>query len=163
MNNNGIRSQRVPSKGIIIFSILIVLYALHGLPLIGFDLYYTKFYPAPQWLIFCRYILSIAMRVALFVSAAGILFRKDIFRRLILFISFLTVATVYWKHPVSCFKTVLIWKIAQGVLPPEIIPRIDMIAWSCVAICYIVDIIFSVSLIYFFSRRDVKKQFDAHA
>jgi len=147
------------SKGLIIFSILIILYALHGMPPFSFSSYYIKFRPEPEKIIFIRYIFSLAVRAALLVSGAGILWRKDIFRKVILGVSFFTIATIYWKHPVICFKRVLMWKVAQGILPAEVIPRIDMLARVSALICSSVDIVFALCLIYYFTRPKVKQQF----
>ena len=129
------------------------------MPLISFSSYYIKFRPSPEKIIFIRYIFSIAVRVVLLVSSVGILLRKDIFRKIILFISFFTIATIYWKHPVICFKRVLMWKIAQGILPVDVLPKIDMVAWISAIICAIVDIGFALCAIYYFTRPKVKKQF----
>jgi len=147
------------SKGIIIFSILIIIYSLHGLPTVNFNTYYIKFYPSSEKAILARYIFSIALRVVLIISGIGILFRRDIFRKIILGVSFFTIATVYWKHPVICFKRVLMWKISQGVLPVDVLPKIDMLSWFSAVICSIMDIGFTLCLIYYFTRLKVKKQF----
>ncbi|MDD2679651.1 MAG: hypothetical protein PHO03_02450 [Candidatus Omnitrophica bacterium] len=150
--------EKIP-KGIIVFSILIILYSLHGLPTVDFNTYYAKFYPSPEKIILARYIFSIALRIVLLVSGIGILLRRDIFRKIILLISFFTIATVYWKHPVSVFKKVLIWKVAQGILPVDVIPKIDMLAWSSAIICYVIDIGFALCLLCYFTRPKIKKQF----
>jgi hypothetical protein len=147
------------SKGIIIFSILIIIYSLHGLPTVNFNTYYTKFYPSSEKAILARYIFSIALRIVLVISGVGILFRRDIFRKIILGISFFTVVTVYWKHPVICFKRVLIWKINQGVLPIDVLPKIDMLSRVSAIICSSVDIGFALCLVYYFTRPKVKQQF----
>jgi hypothetical protein len=147
------------SKGLIIFSILIILYALHGMPPFSFSSYYVKFRPEPEKIIFIRYIFSLAIRAALLVSGVGILFRKDIFRKVILGVSFFTLATIYWKHPAICFKRVLLWKVAQGILPAEVIPKADMLARMSSIICSSVDIVFALCLIYYFTRPKVKQQF----
>ncbi|MFA4989430.1 MAG: hypothetical protein WC576_01520 [Candidatus Omnitrophota bacterium] len=146
-------------KGLIIFSILIIVYSLHGLPTVNFNTYYAKFYPSSEKIILARYILSIALRIVLIISGIGILFRRDIFRKAILGISFFTIATVYWKHPVICFKRVLLWKINQGVLPIDVLPKIDMLSWFSAIICSLMDIGFTLCLIYYFTRPKVKKQF----
>ncbi len=147
------------SKGIIISAILIILYSLHGLPTVGFDIYYSKFYPLPEKVILARYIYSIALRIALITCSLGILLRKDIFRKVLLLISFFTIATVYWKHPVDCFKRVLLWKIEQGILPAEALSTIDMASRISALLCSVVDIVFALCLIYYFTRPKVKKQF----
>ena len=147
------------SKGIIIFSILIIIYSIHGLPIVNFKTYYSKFYPSPERVILVRYILSIALRVVLIISSLGILLRKEIFRKIILFLSLFTIATIYWKHPVVCFERVLLWKVSQGILPVDVLTRIDMLSRISAMICAIMDIGFALCLIYYFTRPQVKKQF----
>jgi len=91
-------------SGIYVFSILIVVVSLWDLQgFTSFERYRAFFYPLAGKTLVARYIVSIGLRLLLLIAAVGILFHKDIFRRIILFISFFTIATVYWKHPVSCF------------------------------------------------------------
>ena len=152
------RKEKI-SKGIIISAILIILYSLHGLPTVGFDIYYSRFYPLPEKVILARYIFSIALRITLIACSLGILLRKDIFRRALLLISFFTIATVYWKHPVDCFKRVLLWKIEQGILPAEALSTVDTASRISSLLCSAVDIGFALCLIYYFTRPRVKGQF----
>lgn len=154
-----VTAKAVMPKGIIIFSVLIIFYALLGFPLSDFKAYYPKFYPSAQYLIFGRYVLSIAIRIILIVTGLGILFRKEIFRDLILALSFFTIATVYWKHPLVVFQRIFSLKVAQGALPSVIIPKINMLSWACVILNSLVDIGFSLCLIYYFTRPKVREQF----
>lgn len=159
MDRTGVRAQGKITRGIVICAFLVIVYSFVGAPYDTFSSYYSKFRPAPQDLIFIRYLFSIALRLALFISGIGILFRKNIFRKITIGISFFTIATVYWKHPVICFKRVLLWRITQGVLSADIIPRIDRLSWVCVAICSVIDISICLCLIVYLTRPEVKKQF----
>jgi hypothetical protein len=147
------------SKEIIILSIVVILYSLQGLPNLNFAAYAIKFQPISEKLIFGRYLLSLALRTILFTAGIGILFRKDIFRKSIIFISLFTICTIYWKHPLLCFKNSLMFDINHGVLSVSLLPKIDMIAWICVVICYMMDISIAVFLIYLFTRPKIKEQF----
>jgi len=147
------------SKEIIILSIIIIAYSLQGMPNFDFDSYAFKFRPLPENLIFFRYLFSIALRIFLFVTGIGVLFRKEIFRKCVIFAGFFTVITVYWKHPVSVFKSVLLWRIEQGVVPASMMPKIDELAWKSALICYLIDIIIAFVLIYLFTRPKIKEQF----
>lgn len=147
------------TRGIVLCAILVVSYSFLGMPLTSFSSYYTKFYPSPENLIFIRYLFSITLRLILLISGIGILFRTNIFRKIIIFISFFTIATLYWKHPVICLKRVLFWKITQGVLPVDIIPKINMLAWFSVIVLYIIDISVCLCLIYYLTRLKVKEWF----
>ena len=147
------------SKEIIILSIVVILYSLQGLPNLNFAAYAIKFSPLPGKLVFGRYLLSLVIRIFLFISGIGILFRKDIFRKSIIFISLFTICTIYWKHPFLCFKNSLMFNINHGVLSPSLMPKIDMIAWICVVICYMIDISIAIFLIYLFTRPKIRGQF----
>jgi hypothetical protein len=148
------------SKGIVIFSILILLRSIWDLNIyISFSHYRSLFYFLPEKVLLIRYVFSVALRIALFVSGAGILFRRDIFRKILLFISFFTIATIYWKHPVACFRNIVMSLIAQGAFPADLIPMSDTIIWALVAVNYAIDIGFSLCLIYYFTRPKVREQF----
>jgi hypothetical protein len=159
MDKTGVEAKGKITRGIIICAILVVTYSFLGMPFDSFSSYYNKFRPSPQNLIFIRYLFSIALRLAVLISGIGILFRKHIFRKIIVFISFFTIATVYWKHPAICFKRVLLWRIAQGAVSADIIPRINILSWICVAICSIIDISVCLCLIYYLTRPKVREQF----
>lgn len=159
MTEAGIVAKDKVSKEIIILSIIIILYSLQGMPILNFDSYALEFRPLPEKLILLRYAFSIALRIFLFITGIGILFRREIFRKCIIFASFFTIITVYWKHPVVVFKRVLIWRIAQGVVPVSMIPKINILAWKSAAICYSIDIIIALVLIYLFTRPKIKEQF----
>jgi hypothetical protein len=147
------------SKEIIILSIIVIAYSLQGLPTLDFNSYAVKLQPLPETLILFRYVFSLALRIVLFTSGIGILFRKEIFRKCIIFIGFLTIATVYWKHPVIIFKRILMLRIEQGVVSESMIPKMNMLAWKSAVICYIIDIIIVSVLIYLFTRPKIKEQF----
>ncbi|MFA5276512.1 MAG: hypothetical protein WC417_06450 [Candidatus Omnitrophota bacterium] len=147
------------SKEIIILGIIVIVYSLQGFPILDFDSYAAKLYPLPERLILARYIFSIALRIFLFITGIGVLFRKEIFRKCIIFASFFTIITVYWKHPVIVYKRILMLRIEQGVVPASMIPKIDMLAWKSALICYTVDIIIALVLIYLFTRPKIKERF----
>jgi len=148
------------SKGIIIFSILIFLRSLWDLNIYtSFSHYCFLFQPLPEKIILARYVFSIFLRMALLISGIGILFLKDIFRKTILFISFFTVATIYWKHPVSCFRNIVTSLAAQGEFTSDVTLTPNTLIWILLAINYIIDIGLSLSLIYYFTRPKVKELF----
>jgi len=95
----------------------------------------------------------------LFISGVGILFRKEIFRKLVILSGIFTILTVYWKHPVSVFKQILLLRIKQGIVSAEVLPRIDVLAWKSALVCYAVDILIFSVLIYLLTRPKIKGQF----
>ncbi|MDD5568155.1 MAG: hypothetical protein PHY88_03000 [Candidatus Omnitrophica bacterium] len=160
MPMNGVETAKSRlTIGIALCVILIIAYSFLSLPG-SFDSYYVRFRPSPKSLIFIRYLFSLGIRAALFISGIGILFRKDIFRKIAIFVGLFTIATIYWKHPVEVYRKILWWQIRQGVLSVEAIPRIDMLAWFCAVTSYLVDIIVSLCLVYYLTRPKVRKLFD---
>lgn len=153
-----VAKNRIP-RDIIILSIIVVLYSFQGLPTFDFASYAIKFRPLPEKLILARYIFSLALRIFLLIAGVGILFRKEIFRKSILFVSIFTICTIYWKHPFLCFKNGLIFNIRKGVISADLIPKINMIAWCTTVACYLIDIIIASFLIYLFTRPKIKEQF----
>jgi len=150
--------EKIP-KEIIILGVIVILYSFQGLPTFDFAAYASKFSPLSEELILVRYIFSITLRIFLFIAGVGVLFRRDIFRKSILFICLFTICTVYWKHPFLCFKNSFMFNINQGVVPVDLMPKINLITWFCVVTSYIMDIVISVFLIYLFTRPKIKEQF----
>lgn len=159
MNEADIVVKKKLSKEIMILSGIVILYSFQGLPTLDFTWYAVKFYPLSERLILARYVFSITLRIFLFIAGVGILFRKDIFRKIIVLISLFTICTVYWKHPFICFKNSFMFNIRQSIIPADLLPKIDMIAWFCVITSYIMDIIVASFFIYLFTRSKIKEQF----
>ena len=147
------------SRQIVVLSVLVILYSFQGLPGLNFSFYAMKFYPLPEKWILARYGGSIALRVFLFIAGIGILFRKDIFRKIIVGICLWTIFTVYWKHPLGSFKNSLMFNIRHGIIPVDLMPKIDMMAWTCLCLAYTIDITISLFFIYLFTRPKIKEQF----
>ncbi|MDD5097122.1 MAG: hypothetical protein PHU59_01330 [Candidatus Omnitrophica bacterium] len=147
------------SKEIIILGIIVILYSLQGMPVFNFSYYASKFAPLPEKFIFTRFVFSITLRIFLLISGIGILLRKEIFRKSVLLVSFFTICTIYWKHPVLCYKNSFMYNVKQGWISADLIPKIDLISWFCVAASYLIDISISAFLIYLLSRPKIKAQF----
>ncbi|OPX28911.1 MAG: hypothetical protein B1H08_05050 [Candidatus Omnitrophica bacterium 4484_171] len=154
------------SKCIWILGIIIILYILKDLPgIIRFKYYHSFFIlDYPEKFIIIRYCFSIALRIFLTASVIGLFLKKDIFRRALIFFSFFNIFTLYWKHPVPVFRKIIneIFKkmAAINAYPSYVLMKnYDKILYSSLAAVYIVDILFSLSLIYFLTRPYVKKHF----
>jgi len=159
MDKTAVGAKEKITRGIIICAILVITYSFLGMPSGSFSSYYDNFRPSPPNLIFMRYLFSIALRLAMLICGIGILFRKNIFRKATIFIGFFTIATACWKHPPICFKIIFLKGIGQGMFSADIIPRINILSWICVAICSIIDISICLCLIYYLTRPKVKEQF----
>jgi hypothetical protein len=147
------------SKEVIILSFSIILYTLQGMPTLDFNSYYVRFYPAARELIFFRYLVSLALRTIMLVSSVGIIFRKEIFRKIIIGSACFILVTIFWKHPVAAVKRFILLKINAGVLSVDLLPKIDLVAWAYVVAYSIIDIIIVSFLIYLFTRPRIKEQF----
>jgi hypothetical protein len=153
-----VKSNKI-SKEIIILSFIIILYGLQGMPTWDFEAYYVKFYPAARELIFTRYLVSLTLRIILFVSGVGIIFRKEIFRKIVIGLAYFSLVTIPWKHPVTAVERFILLKINAGVLPVNLLPRIDWVAGAYVTIYSIIDIVTASFLIYLFTRTKIRGQF----
>ena len=111
----------------------------------------------PDTLILPRYLVSIAIRLVMLACGIGVLKRREFFRRLLIATCFLTILTLYWKHPMASFKSILIQLQHRGLLiNPELYP---FLLWSLLGIVCVSDILNSVLLVYFYSRPKVIVQF----
>ncbi len=153
--------------GVIIFAILLILSTLiWSMAHLNYDYYRTTVRFLPETFARIRYFLSIINRFLVLASAAGILFLKDIFRKIGLLLCFITICIMPWKHPFFRLKDIA-EKATQDVLstmPPidiltrELVFKISL--WSSVAVVYIIDIGFAVAFIYYFTRPKVKSLFN---
>lgn len=143
-----------------IFAILIFARALDEfLNLSHYDRYVFLFQHLPRNLILLRYVSSLSIRALFIIAGFGVLFRREVFRKVLLFGCFFSIVTVYWKHPVSVFENVVNDMNKQGLLfsifknNPELLVK-TLLAWN-----YVETIVVSIFLIYLFTRPEVKQQF----
>ena len=146
--------------GVTIFGVLTVLSSLvHMSKLIGDRQLYFEYYSyLPLWLAYARYSVSWTLRILGISSGIGILFYKDVFRKLLIIIGIFTICTVYWKHPYEGFKkhTAHLDKVY-----PEMIKNVSFSSLTiyAVVIHIMYDITYQGVLIYYFTRPDVKAKF----
>lgn len=117
--------------------------------------YSLIFQSLPEKAIFLRYVLSIIFRVIEFVFGLGIFCRKDVFRRLAIFMSWFTIVVVYWKHPFNALT-----RHAQIVVD-NIHPAAStkFISWVSLVFIYALDIGIAAFTIYYFTRPHIKEEF----
>jgi len=153
-------SGKKRSRGVTIFAVLLIVGSIHKLiGLSDYNYYVLMFQHLPSDLIITRYTFSIALRILGFSIAMGILMLNEFSRKVIVILSFCTILTIYWKHPLQVFTNLAVHvgqntPSFEGVtLLNPVFPIVAMIFYS------IWDIMFSCSMIYFFTRPNVKKQF----
>lgn len=140
----------------------IVIIAYSGWELKGlfhYDRYLFLFQHLPKQTILFRYCYSIFLRLLLIVVGIGIVFRKDIFRKAIVLIACFAILTVYWKHPVIVFESVVNDMVKEGVLSKAFMERPELLTWILVVLNYCGTISSCLCLICFFSHHRVKKEF----
>jgi len=146
------------NKDILFCSFLIVLVSAFELFwILDFKRYSFLFYNYPKNIILIRYIVSILLRVSLIISAFCIFSYKNIFRKIIIFISLFNIFFIFFKHPVICFNNILRTTIP---LNRYSLLELNIIKFSALFINYLFDIIFYTFLIYFFNKQDIKKLFN---
>lgn len=147
--------------GVIIFGILLIVSAWERLPWLNFHFYIWYFQPLPEKIILARYIISVLMGIVELASGIGILFLKNIFRRCALFLAFFSILTIYWKHPHFVFQKIVKEIIdASYTKTPLNESVISSIAWTAVKIASVVTFVFSICLIYYFTRPKIKELFN---
>ena len=106
IKKEGVRMEKKRSKGVTIFAILILVSILYNM--LGFNQthFRTLFQPLPEKIIAIRYFLSIAVLITAFISAIGLFFLKNTFRRIIIFTAFYTVYTYLVEAPFFVFRNV---------------------------------------------------------
>lgn len=125
-----------------------------------FERYRFVFQYLPQDAVLLRYKFSLAFRAAILISAIGILFRKDIFRKLIIGLSFFTIITIYWKHPIGCYRHIFRKMTESGLIQSSPLEAYNVFPWVMMACSYIVDLSIAAVIIYFFTRPSVKIHFN---
>jgi hypothetical protein len=66
---------------------------------LDYKAYQFMFQWLPPQMIFLRYGISVIWRCAFILALAGVCLRMDIFRKLLIALTWLEVATLFWKHP----------------------------------------------------------------
>jgi len=148
--------------GIVIVAILLIITSLIQLiiELSRAKLYIAQLYPLPLNLIFLRYFITVLLRVVGLSCGIGILLFSNLFRKLLILLSFSTIFTIYWKHPFFIFEK-MYWQVHAMYLRAQIPEPADLwvktwIAWLIVSL---IDIIFASAIIFYFTRPKIKELF----
>lgn len=152
-------------KGIIIFGILLIVSSLIHIRtlIVARNWYWNNFsYMPPIWIL-TRFLFSWLQRFLGLTAGIGILYQKNWCRRLAIAISWFTIFVLYWKHPYQAFlnHTRYLDQHLDYLLKIIGCPEISFSALTVSAIIahYCLDILFCGSLIYYFTRPQVKNHF----
>lgn len=147
--------------------------------LLNYDYYEFMFQQLPSQAIMGRYLGSVALRGIFIVLAIGLLMNKELARRTLIITSLLNLTMVSVKHPAAVFNNIAIYKeVQQGqnqfpagtatkdvlypIYPPSVtnyplqfpqIPKISRISFI------VIDAVFSLILIVYFTRPPVRRYF----
>jgi hypothetical protein len=172
MSSKNIKKKKQQNKfplGITIFGLILISDSLlHLLNQLHVSTYYPEYcwlmHPLPENMIFQLYLISILSGIAELIAGIGILFCKEICRKLALILTGFTLATLYWRMPFYFFS-----KQADQVIDfiswtnnsDEWFAGIDKgwVIWSSFIIVWMVNVIFSGLLIYYFTRPYIKTRF----
>lgn len=121
--------------------------------------YYRYLHPeySPA-IIAIRYFVSWAVRIVGLISGIGILYRKEFFRKTAIAGSLFTILTIHLKHSAKGFVRLTHSLDDHFNIPLEGVTFISLM-WPAIVIARMIDVIFAGYLIYFFTRREVKKYF----
>jgi len=158
----GKRLNRSRPRGVVIFSVLLILGSVYKLwGFLSYDYYRFMFQQLSEEMIRFRYFVSILSRFAALIIATGVLLLKNVFRKLLLLSSLLTLCFIYWKHPFFVFENIS-RLTEQQFLNKAVVEELThpWHPWVSLIFNYLVDIVFSGSAIYYFTRPNVKKQFN---
>jgi hypothetical protein len=156
------RDGRKRPRGIIIFCVLLMLGSLYKLwGLWNYDYYRMMFQQLTEQEIFLRYCISVLLRLVGLVIAVGVLLLKNVFRKALLLLCSLTLCLLYWKHPFYVFENIAHFNgqlFFDKMIAAELSRPIYL--WISLIFYYILDIVFAVSMLYYFTRQRIKELFN---
>ena len=154
--------------GVSIFGILLVITSLLQLRTVmvygQFGYYKQLFAPMSEQVLLVRYIVSMGLRILGLVAGIGVLSRREVFRKIILFNAYFTIFTIYWKHPFFAVKKhaqVVADIVSKRMDVCEVVfpQSVHMIALAAFVFLNGIDLAFSACLIYYFTRPAVRVWF----
>jgi SAM-dependent methyltransferase len=147
------------SLGVTIFGVIFIVSSLWAMvTLLDFNHYAYFFKYLPEKIIWLRYFGSWVLRILILISGIGILCLSDNFRKLAICLFIFTIVTVYWKHPLAGFQnhTAYLDNLFKSHGLYSSFSSIANISAICARI---IDVLFAIIPIYYFTRKDVKEQF----
>ncbi len=152
-------------KGVVVFGVLLVVSSIFHISTLIFskDWYWNNFGYLPPLLLVVRYFFSWVQRILGLAAGLGILNLKNFYRQIALGIAWFTIFALPWKHPYLAFLNharrldELLGFLFEKAGHPEI--SFTSLTMPALITHYMLDIIFCGSLIYYFTRPEVKKHF----
>ena len=151
--------------GVTLVGILLIVSSLMHIHKLIFehDVYMLYYGYLPHWLMILRFSFSWLQRILGLTAGIGILFLKDICRKIVILIGCFTILTIYWKHPYSAFKTHTAYLDQKfGFLLKEwgySQLKFSQFTLLAVILACVWDILFFGVVIYYLTRPKIKAQF----
>ncbi|MGA2775646.1 MAG: hypothetical protein ABSE81_06265 [Candidatus Omnitrophota bacterium] len=155
--------EKKRSVGIIVFGILMILGSLVQLP-VGISSYSVLLKPLPESVIIVRDCIMKLLLILGAISGVGILWLKDIFRKIAVFLSVLVILDYIIQLPFFVLKNIPDFIHQQTIKTTAMNPTISQhfhssLLWTSAILAWAIDIGFAICVIYFFTRPKVKDQF----
>jgi hypothetical protein len=150
--------------------LIMIMSMIHVLGLLSFamkwDFYVFTYQFYPEWLLPIRYAFSWFQRIVGMTIGIGLLYYKELFRKLALILFSFAILTLPWKHPYQGFYNAAHYLdiyCADYIqsLERSYGPGLTFVSQIRVALIfyYIVDFVFASSLLYYLTRPKVKDSF----
>ncbi|MBP7161899.1 MAG: hypothetical protein KBB26_00055 [Candidatus Omnitrophica bacterium] len=144
----------VRPRGVTLFGILLIALSVDQiLSYRNFPYYYFMFHQLSYPSILARYCLSLLSRGCVVFLGVGLLEMKNWARRGILCLGLLLLAGFPWKHPIYVFINLA--ELTEQRFPGNIVIN----PWFGYIFYVGLDILFAVSMLFYFSRPSVKRHF----
>jgi len=154
--------QKTRPRGVIVFGVLLIVGSIYKLwGFLSYDYYRFMFQQLPESIILVRYCSSIMLRLAGLTAATGVLLLKDGFRKFFVLLCLFTLCSIYWKHPFYVFENISRHTERQFFNTTTVEElTYPLHPWISLIFHYAVDIIFSGSALFYFTRPKIKEKFD---
>ena len=156
--------SRKPSFGIIYFGFGLILSGLfRSFVLLDYDHFAYMFGFQSSKMLTFSYLIAWIDKFLLLASAIGVLYLKEKFRKLIILTWFLEICAVPWKYPFPGFKNTFLQLVHYGFFNQKIIEAqfvtFDSFVYIIITTAALLDAVYGLALIYFFTRPKIKAQF----
>lgn len=165
MNN----AERKRPLGLTVFAWLLMIGSVCNMSVYIFEYewYRGLFNDMPEWLINVRYCCSWALRIVSIGAAIGLLYGKEICRKIVLSIVIFTIATLYWRHPYQAYLNhcVILDREFGGIFTSQNLSQFSFVKLCTASLVaeYALDIIFCGSLFFYLTCPAVKQYFQKSA
>ena len=156
--------KRRPSFGIIYFGFGLIISGLfRSFVLLDYDHYAYMFGFLSNRMQMFSYLIAWVDKILILASAIGVLFLKENFRRLIILTWFVEICAIPWKYPFLGFKNSFLQMVHYGILNQKLIETkfvtFDSFVYVLITGTGLLDAVYGLALIYFFTRPKIREQF----